>query len=244
MLPGAEEYFWTGTNGVGVLLVHGFTGSPAELRELGEILHKKNYTVLGLRLEGHGTAARDMIGVHYTDWEKQVLDGVQKLRACCGKVFVLGLSMGGLLALYAGERTKLDGIISISTPIYIYDWRIHFLWLADKLPYWAIPKGRRHVDAPKRFDVCYRCMPVASVHELGKLLLAVKKDLSKVTAPLLIFQSKTEHTVRPESADYIYEKTSSREKKIIWVPNGRHVMTLYRGRIKVYQAILAFLEEH
>ena len=243
MLSGGEGYFWPGTSGTGVLLIHGFTGTPAELRELGEILHKRGHTVQGLLLSGHGTMPKELCKVPFTQWETQVVEAVKALRHCCHKVFVIGLSMGGLLALYAGAKTAVDGIVSISTPIYIYDWRIHFLWLADRLPHWAIPKRRRHIDAARRFDVSYHCMPIYGVHQLAALLQQVKRLLPHVTAPLLIFQSKTEHTVRPESADYIYDKTGSQKKTLCWVPGARHVMTLYRGRIKVYQAILAFVEE-
>lgn len=139
MLQGAEPYFWPGTRGKGVLLVHGFTGSPSELRELGEILHRKGYTVEGLLLKGHGTDPRDLLEVKAEQWEEQVRQGVAHLKETCAQVTVIGLSMGGLLALYAGAATSADKLVVISTPIYLYDWRVYFLWLADRLPYWPFP---------------------------------------------------------------------------------------------------------
>ena len=244
IMPGGEGYFWPGTKGKGVLLVHGFTGSPSELRELGEILARDGCTVLGLRLAGHGTTPDELEKVTYTQWQDQVQEGVNRLRQCCDTVTVIGLSMGGLLALYAGAACPVDRIVLLSTPIYLFDWRIHFLWLADKLPYKAIPKKRRQIDAPERYDVAYHCMPIKGVHELKQLLDDVKNCwVSQVEAPILIIQSLSDHTVRPESAQYIYDTVASREKKLLWVPEARHVLTLYTGREKLYEAIRSFLEE-
>lgn len=244
LMPGAEGHFWQGTRKEGVLLIHGFTGSPSELRELGEILVKKGYTVMGLRLAGHGTTPEDLEGVTYTDWQDQVVDAVNLLRETCDRVTLIGLSMGGLLALYAGAVCAVDRLVVLATPIYLFDWRVHFLWLADKLPYKAIPKRRRHVDAPARYDVAYRCMPIAGVHELKKLLSDVKHLwLPQVEAPILIIQSLADRTVRPESAQYIFDTVASEEKKLLWLPQSRHVLTLYEGRELLYQEIQKFLEE-
>lgn len=244
VLPGAEPFFWKGENNKGVLLIHGFTGSPSELRELGEELHRKGYTVEGLLLAGHGTDPYDLLDVKAEQWEEQVRQGVDHLRETCTQVTVIGLSMGGLLTLYAGAVTKADKLAVLSTPIYLYDWRVYFLWLADRLPYWAIPKHPRTVDVPERYNVAYRCMPIKAVHQLVRLLKAVKgKYLPQVAQPLLIIQSRTDHTVRPESAVYIHDRAASREKHLLWVPQARHVMTLYKGRQAIYAAIEAFLEE-
>lgn len=244
VLPGAEPYAWEGTNGKGVLLIHGFTGSPSELRELGEQLHQKGYTVEGILLAGHGTDPRDLIHVKAEQWLDQVRQAVLRLRQRCNTVAVIGMSMGGLLTLYAGAELPVDRLVTLSTPIYLYDWRIHFLWLADELPYWAVPKSPRKVDAPERYNVAYRCMPIAGVHQLARLLEFVKyREIPKVRQPVLIIQSLTDHTVRPESAQYIADHVASAEKRVRWVPEARHVMTLFTGRQAIYAAIEAFLEE-
>ena len=83
VLPGAEPFFWRGENNKGVLLIHGFTGSPSELRELGEELHRKGYTVEGLLLAGHGTDPHDLLDVKAEQWEEQVHQGVDHLRETC-----------------------------------------------------------------------------------------------------------------------------------------------------------------
>ena len=243
LMPGAEGYFWQGSRKDGVLLIHGFTGSPSELRELGEILAQDGFTVMGLRLAGHGTAPEDLAGVTCEDWQNQVVDAVNLLRETCDRVTIIGLSMGGLLALYAGACCAVDRLVVLAAPIYLFDWRIHFLWLADRLPYKAIPKRRRHIDAPARYDVAYPCMPIAGVHELKKLLSDVKhRWLPQVDQPILIIQSLADHTVRPESAQYICDTVASERKKLLWLPQSRHVLTLYEGRDLLYKEIQKFLE--
>lgn len=244
VIPGAEPYAWEGTNGQGVLLIHGFTGSPSELRELGEQLHAKGYTVEGILLAGHGTDPRDLLKAKAEQWLEQVGQAVERLRQSCDTVAVIGMSMGGLLTLYAGAELPVDKLVTLSTPIYLFDWRVHFLWLADRLPYWAIPKSPRSVDAPERYNVAYRCMPIAGVHQLVKILRLVKhREIPRVHQPILIIQSRTDHTVRPESAQYIADQVASECKKLLWVPEARHVMTLFTGRQAIYAAIEAFLEE-
>ncbi len=243
MLTGAEPFDWKGTNDWGVLLVHGFTGSPSELRELGERLHEKGCTVMGILLKGHGTRPSDLIGVTAEDWVKQVLEGIRLLRKECPKVAVIGLSMGGLLALAGTASEPVDRLILISTPIFLYDWRVHFLWLAGQVIS-SLPKRRRHIDAPARYDVAYHEMPLAGVQELKRLLAWVKwQGLKQVTSPCLIIQSRADRTVRPESADYLYEHITSSVKRIYFLEEGKHVVTLYKEREEVYREIFKFLEE-
>jgi carboxylesterase len=243
MLQGAEPYHFAGTNGIGVLLIHGFTGSPSELRELGERLHKKGYTVEGILLKGHGTTPEDLMQVKAEDWLQQVRDAMEALRKTCRKVVALGLSMGGLLAIYAAAFCKADRLILISTPIFLYDWRIHFLWMAMPVTQ-VLPKRRRHIDAPQKYDVAYRCMPLKGVEQLRRLLKEVRlRWLSKVKIPTLIIQSYLDHTVRPESAEYLQEHITSPECHLVYLQEGKHVLTLYKERFTVYHLVEKFLEE-
>ena len=242
MLQGAEPYRFPGTNDTAVLLIHGYTGSPSELRELGERLHYKGYTVQGLLLNGHGTNPEDLDGVTYEKWTQSVKSAASALKETYGKVVLVGMSMGGLLALDCASTVPVDGVIVISTPIYLFDWRSHFLWLAEKVTR-SIPKRPRHIDAPARYDVAYHEMPLSGVREFLRLLSTVKKrTLPRVTAPLLIIQSEADRTVRPQSAQYIYEHAASPLKRIEMLPQRKHVLTLYKERGLVYQKIDRFLE--
>src|SRR5438067_848466 len=104
IMRGAEPFYYKGDR-VGCLLIHGFTGTPNELRWLGEQLAGDGRTVLGVRLAGHGTSEADMNHTRWSDWYQSALDGYRQLRAECERVIVGGLSMRGMLsALLAARR--------------------------------------------------------------------------------------------------------------------------------------------
>ena len=111
----------------------------------------------GLLLNGHGTNPEDLDGVTYEKWTQSVKSAASALKETYGKVVLVGMSMGGLLALDCASTVPVDGVIVISTPIYLFDWRSHFLWLAEKVTR-SIPKRPRHIDAPALSrDAPFRC---------------------------------------------------------------------------------------
>ena len=109
VMKGAEPYFFSGSEGkMGILLVHGYSGSPAEVRELAERLNQdEGYTTLGVLLPGHGTDPHDLEKVKWEDWYVAVKAGVKKLKLTCPQVVVIGMSMGSLLTLLVSTELKL-----------------------------------------------------------------------------------------------------------------------------------------
>ena len=99
VIKGAEEFLLEGTNNKGVLLIHGYTGTPAEMRLLGDHLHQEGYTVLGVLLPGHGTKPENLNETKWQDWYAAAEEGFKRLEESCSEVMVAGLSMGGLLAI-------------------------------------------------------------------------------------------------------------------------------------------------
>ena len=122
MINGGESFFMKGGSS-GVLLIHGFTGLPAELFLLGEFLNRKGYTVLCMRLAGHGTNEDDLMRTNKGDWFNSVLDGFYILRGACEKIFVVGHSMGGLLTLKLSSERDVSKIVTLAAPIFIDDGR-------------------------------------------------------------------------------------------------------------------------
>ena len=98
IIPTAEPFFFPGGS-TGVLLVHGFTGAPKEMRWMGEYLHEQGYSVLGVRLAGHATQMEDLNHVKWSDWLNSVEDGYHILKGASEKIVIAGLSMGGILSL-------------------------------------------------------------------------------------------------------------------------------------------------
>ena len=118
--PGAEPFLLPGGT-KGVLLIHGFTGSPSEMRLLGDYLHQLGYTVLAVRLCGHGTNVKELRETNWRHWFSTVENGYHILKGLCSKITVVGLSMGGLLSLKLAAEYPVSKVVSLSTPIYIAD---------------------------------------------------------------------------------------------------------------------------
>nr|ACM91115.1 lipase [uncultured bacterium Rlip2] len=195
----------------GVLLVHGFTGSPAEMGAGGQLPwrgHARGYTVLAPRLCGHGTNEREMRLTAWPHWYSAVEDGYHLLRGLCRKVAAVGLSMGGLLVLKLAAEYPVDKVVSLSAPIYLADRRLPLL-PAYRLFRRYIPKKRKRYDVDPIYTVGYDRMPLDCLTSLLELIKHVENLLPVITAPALVIQSQPEHTVRPESARHIYIRVRS-----------------------------------
>lgn len=226
LIPGTGSYFLPG-NKNGVVLVHGYTGTPLELRPLGDYLHKLGFTVLGIRLPGHGTDWHDLETKTWPDWYQAVAEGVSKLKGDCSWVAVVGLSLGGLLTIKAAAELPIHAAVLLSTPIEVKDWRAPFVGF---LRYFIRTLRRRKYigsELRQRYDRSYEYMPTKPLTSLFALRnLCAREYLPLVQVPVLIIQSKAEHTVNPSSARYIYEHLGSKVKQLLWLTHSGHVITL------------------
>ena len=239
LMRGAEPFLLPGGDH-GVLLVHGFTGAPGEVKLLGEHLQDKGYTVLGPRLCGHGARVEEMSKVSHKEWYGSVEDGYYLLSGLCKSVSVVGLSMGGLLSLKLSAEYPVSKVVSLSTPIFIADRRLPYLPYYRMIRSYSPKKKRRYKVAPE-YLASYDKTPLKSVSEILVLIKEVKNDLAKISVPLLIIQAKNEHTVRPESARYIYGHVGSEDKEIVWLERSGHMVTLDIEKEFVFDTVANFL---
>lgn len=243
IIEGAEEFLLQGTNNKGVLLIHGYTGTPAEMRLLGEHLYQEGYTVLGVRLPGHGTTPEELNETIWQDWYAEAKKGFERLEKCCSEVMVAGLSMGGLLAIKVAAELPVKKAAFLSAPMFVFDKRITFVSiLRFFIP--VLKKRKRNYFVAEKYNLAYDIMPTKPLVSLFKLVDICKKQLlKKITVPCIVMQSKIEHTVEPKSAQYIYDKISSEKKKIVWFEKSGHILTLDVEREKVFKEISKFFEE-
>ena len=243
IIEGAEEFLLEGSNGKGILLIHGYTGTPAEMRLLGNHMHQKGYTVLGVLLPGHGTKPEDLNETKWQDWYAAAEEGFKRLQESCSEVMVAGLSMGGLLAIKVAAELPVTKAAFLATPIYVQDKRVPFLSLLRFFIRYLKKRQRCYFSADK-YNLAYNVMPVKPLCSLFALVeLCKEKLLKKITVPCIVLQSKIEHTVNPESAQYIYDNISSEEKKLVWYKNSGHILTLDVEREAVFKEISKFFEE-
>ena len=239
----AEPFYIPGGK-TGVLLIHGYTGTPFEMRMLADSLAMDGYTILTPRLFAHATDPLDMNRARWKDWIASVEDGINLLKGSTDGLFVMGLSMGGILSLIAAARFNFMGVVSISTPIDLpEDPRSKFLPLLAHLkikiskgePDWRNPEaGKDHVDYPY--------YPVRSILELQKLIGVMRNELVDVKIPALLVQSHQDRSIPANSMDYLYENISSVDKIRMWVENSGHVVIREPEREKVFAAAKSFIK--
>ncbi len=242
-MTGGEEFYYVGNNGIGVLLIHGYTGTPAELKELGILLNKEGYTVHGVLLPGHNTEPDDLESVTWEEWFERVKVAYYELGRNTSRQIVMGMSMGGLLALVAGHTFQAEKVVLMSTPIFLFDWRVKFIGI---LKYFikSIKKRPRKVKCAEEYNVSYDVLPVLGVVQVNRLMEHCKKNIiPQFDRPCLIIQSLTDGTVKPSSGEYIYENIASKIKKLFFLKKSKHVVTLYDARDKVYAEIIEFLNK-
>lgn len=240
---GAEAYRLDGNNGKAVLLIHGYTGAPGELRPLGDYLNSLGYTVLGIRLPGHGTCVEELARTTADDWFSEAERGVNDLLGTYpGNVYVAGLSMGGLLTIRIAAKYPVRAAAIMSAPIFLPDKRLPFYPI---LKYFIkqLPKSKKDYGEMMKYNLSYETMPTKPLGSLFEMLDNCKLHyIRKITCPAIVLQSTIEHTVVPKSAQYIYDYLASGKanKKLVWLHNSGHIITLDKEREIVFQEIAEF----
>jgi carboxylesterase len=252
IIPTAEPFFFSGDSSKpACLLIHGFTGTPKEMRPMGEFLNGQGYTCLGIRLAGHATDPEDMIRSRWTDWVASVEDGYQLLCGSSNHIFLVGLSMGGILALLMSTRLvpRVKGVIAMSTPSRLpTDYPIWFIELISRImryrPKTKEPPGSGWFDkAAYKDHVAYAKNPVRSTAELKKLILAMRAALPKVNVPVLLMHSKDERYILPDNVEDIYaDLINASDKTKLYLTGSGHVLPRDGSRQQVFQSALEFIQ--
>jgi carboxylesterase len=251
IIPTAEPFLFLGDRSKpACLLIHGFTGTPKEMRWMGEYLNRQGYSCLGIRLAGHATDPEDMIRSNWTDWTASVEDGYALLRGLSENIFFIGLSMGGVLSLLMSTRLapRLTGVVAISTLYKLPDDpRLrHIDWIARMIPF--MPKsseepGSSWFDKEAWKDhVSYPQNPVRSIGQLNKLLGEMRAALPEVRVPVLLIHSRDDTYVLPENMELLDSAlVNASIKKKLYVTGSGHVVTRDAAREQVFQSVIEFI---
>lgn len=215
----------------GILLIHGFTGSAAHMRPLGEELHEQGFTVVGINLPGHAQSIDAMALTHWQDWLTAAKEAAYALGQRCEHISVAGLSMGGVLALLLAEQMSITAVAPISAPMAVQNKLMAFARPASLLvknTYWrSNPQRAAMLDS--RYDYGYAGFPTRCAADLNHLIRLARRDLHAVTCPVLAVQSHGDETVSADSADVIVSGVSSRRKGVLWLEDVPHVCTITRA---------------
>jgi len=249
--PGAEALSREGHGalaGVGILLVHGFTGSPVSMRPLAELLSKRGFAIEMPRLPGHGTRPKDLLPTRYRDWRAEALAALTRLRARTQQVFAVGLSMGGTLVLDLATSEALAGVVTINVPILDRGGLVAKLapLIAMLIPIApASAAGLAKNDIKKGGDEdAYDWVAAAAGNSLVRALPEVRAKLKSLTCPLLVIYSRDDHSVPPANSKALpgLVGTAPAAISVLELEDSYHVATLDNDLPLIDQRIASFAE--
>jgi carboxylesterase len=182
--------------------------------------------------------------VAWTDWTRSAEQALAELSDQCKTVFVVGLSMGALLALYlAGNHPSLPGVGVYSPALIVANRLVHLAPLGKYLIA-MFPKRSAHFTDPQASSRIwsYDRYPTFGVHETGKLIREVKRLLPRIVSPLLIVHSRLDRNIRPESARFVYDRVGSTDKELLIVDNSGHALTVDSEWERVAERTYQFIQ--
>jgi carboxylesterase len=234
IMPGAEPFEaapegWGGDGGprIGVLLCHGFTGSPQSLRPWAEYLLAEGFRVSLPLLPGHGTRWPDMQATTWQDWYGALDRALGVLLAECDQVYVTGLSMGGGLALRLAEEhgSAISGLVLVNPSVQRNKPVEALIPLISRLiP--ALPGVASDIKKPDTRELGYDRVPLKAAFQLTRLWATVAPDLGRVTAPVLLFHSAVDHVVHPSNSALVLSRIASTDVREVVLDESYHVATL------------------
>jgi carboxylesterase len=229
----------------GALLIHGFPGSPAEMRPLGDYLAARGFTVTAPLLPGHGTTVKDLARVRWTDWATAVAEAHDLLNSRCERVYVAGLSLGSLLTLNLAAGREVDGIALYSPAILIGNplFRLSRLygWIPAAIPHSWTNTGPVDPEIDRR-TWYYESIPLSAIHQVHLLTDHVRRSLPAVTAPALIFMGRHDQSLKPESGRVVLDEIGSSDKELITLAESGHNPLIDRERDLVFRKTAGFYE--
>jgi carboxylesterase len=240
---GAEE-FTLGSGPTGAFLIHGFTGSPRSMRDLGEYLAQRGLSVRGVRLPGHGTSWEDLNLKNSDDWVQAVDAEFLEFAGGHEEVFVVGLSFGAALGIDLAVRRpdRVAGLVTLAP----------FLLSKDPLRFAAplvakvlkgFPGVGNDICEPGQDELCYDTLPVKAVPHVLRFVARVRGLLPSLQTPVLTMHSRNDHTAPSDASKLIMDKAGSGDKNVVWFERSYHVITMDYDRHEVFERTYNFIKE-
>jgi carboxylesterase len=241
--PEAEPFAADG-GPVGAILSHGLTGMPGSLREWGQALADAGLTVRIPRLPGHGTSWQDANRVSWQDWYRALERAFDDVRSRCDRVFVMGLSMGGTLALRLAEQRGDDvaGVVVANPSLFTTRKDAKLLPIAR----WVIrsfPPVGNDIKKQGVVEPAYDRLPVKAAYQLARLWKQTTADLPRLTQPLLVFTSRDDHVVEPANSERLMQQAASADKRQVVLEDSFHVATMDNDLPLIVSETLTFVRE-
>jgi carboxylesterase len=228
---------------IGVVLVHGFTGSPAAMRPWAEFLNARGYSVRVPLLPGHGTKPSDLNEIAWPEWPAKVNAEISELQKHCSQVFVAGLSMGGGTTLHIAAELgdKLSGIILVNPMIHVRGVSPGLAFLVSRVVKFGSSVGG-DIKRKGVTEYSYDKLPYRGIHQLLTMLRLTRAALPSITVPMQLFHSVDDHTLPVSNTEIIMREIGSTNKSRIELLNSFHVATLDHDNELIFTNSLTFIE--
>jgi carboxylesterase len=245
VMPGAEAYAHDG-GPTGVLLCHGFTGCPQSLRPWAEYLAGAGLSVSLPRLPGHGTTWQEMARTRWEDWFAEVNRAFDELQSRSDEIFVMGLSLGGCLALRLAELRgdAIRGLVVVN-PWLTADSAL--LFAAVRVLKFVVPSVKgvvSDIKKPGAVEAGYDRVPVKAVASVPGLWRTTQQHLAELTQPVLVFHSETDHVVGPASVGMLTSRLPASQIEVRELSDSYHVATLDNDAEAIFAGSLDFVRVH
>lgn len=242
VMPPAEPFHADGGR-TGVLLLHGFTGSPASMRPWGQHLADEGFTVDLPRLPGHGTTWQEMNRTRWQDWYATVDAAFRELHQRSTHVVVCGLSMGGALALQLAQDhgPRISGLVLVNPAIKVEDPRLTVLPVVKHLV-GSLAGISNDIKKPGSAELAYNRTPLKALHSQTLAWRDIIRDLPEVTQPVLLLRSPQDHVVPASSSALLLSKISSQDVTEILLEDSFHVATLDNDAPRIFAESADFIE--
>jgi carboxylesterase len=242
IMTGAEPFSHDGSE-IGVLLCHGFTGTPQSMREWGEYLADRGYTSRLPLLPGHGTTWQEMNRTRWADWYSCVDTAFRELHQTCERVVVCGLSMGAALTLQLAQEhgPRISGLILINPAVKIEDPRTVLLPVLKHLV-GSLAGVSNDIKREGVTELAYTRTPLKAAHSQFVAWQSIIRDLPEVTQPVLLLRSPQDHVVPASSSALILSRISSRDVTEILLEDSYHVATIDNDAPRIFDESAKFIE--
>ena len=234
---------------IGIILVHGFTGSPASMRPWGEYLNSKGYTVRVPLLPGHGTKVEDLNTVKWQEWPAKVIFEIEQIPQSCDKIILIGLSMGAstilnVTASMANEdinHKNIAGMILVNPMIHVRGVPAELAYFLSRFQRLRKSVGD-DIKRPRITEWGYDALPTRGVHQLLRMLRITRRNLPAIKIPLQLFHSVSDHTLPVSNTEIVLKEIGSVEKNRIELMNSYHVATMDYDQELIFHNSLTFIE--
>ncbi len=239
--------FWLGEGDRGVLLLHGFAGTPPEMRPLAEEMVGRGFTVYAPTLAGHGTSPEELELTDYQDGHRSADQALDQLRERCRWVGVAGQSMGATIALHlAASRPEIRALVTQAGFISLRDWRVRLLPVVKHVVRWESPSSEVDLYNPEAVHDLYSYgrRPTRAIAELARLGSMVGTELGAVFRPILVLQGGRDSIVDPSNADRIIAGVSSEIRAYRLFIRSGHGLSVDVDRLEVAKLGADWLERY